>query len=181
MTGGNRTWFTADTHFGHGNIIRYCQRPFRDTREMDGAMISAWNAAVGPDDTVWHLGDFAFRSARAPMDLLRRLNGIKHLVWGNHDGPDCRAAPGWTSSQPYAEVSVEGQRLVLFHYACRVWNGCGRGAVQLYGHSHARLPGSSLSLDVGVDAWDFRPVGLAEIRRRLRTLPAFVPGDHHGQ
>ena len=54
------------------------------------------------------------------MDLLRRLNGIKHFVWGNHDGADCRAAPGWASSQPYAEISVEGQRLVLFRYACRV-------------------------------------------------------------
>lgn len=176
----SRVWFTSDTHFGHANIIRHCQRPFSSAPEMDEALITNWNAVVQPEDIVWHLGDFAFRSARAPQDYLSRLNGTKHLVWGNHDTQDCKSAPGWSSSQAYAEVSVDGQRSVLFHYAMRVWNKAHHGAIHLFGHSHGGMPGNSQSCDVGVDAWGFRPVQLTDIVARLRTLPPYHVGDHHG-
>ena len=53
------TFFTSDTHFGHENIIKYCNRPFTSTEEMDKALISNWNKVVKPEDTVFHLGDFA--------------------------------------------------------------------------------------------------------------------------
>lgn len=51
-------FFTADTHFSHDSIIRFCDRPFRDTQDMDEALVANWNRRVGPDDTVFHLGDF---------------------------------------------------------------------------------------------------------------------------
>ncbi|WP_258934193.1 hypothetical protein [Nesterenkonia pannonica] len=50
------TFFTSDHHFGHANIIRYCDRPFADVAEMDEAMIDRWNETVSPDDEVWVLG-----------------------------------------------------------------------------------------------------------------------------
>ena len=167
----SKAWFTADTHFGHANIIRHCARPFGSVGEMDATLAANWNAVVRPDDDVWHLGDFAFRNARSPDDYLRRLSGRKHLVHGNHDTEACRSATGWTSSQPMAEVVVEGTRLVLLHYAMRVWPGDRRGALHLYGHSHGKLEGNRLSLDIGVDVWAFRPVSLEEVRVRLATLP----------
>lgn len=166
-----KTWFVSDTHFGHANIIKHCARPFSTAGEMDAAMVAQWNGVVQPDDDVWHLGDFAFRSAAATESYLRRLNGRKHLVWGNHDSEASRAAPGWASSQAYAEVTVGGQRLVLLHYAMRVWPGSRRGALHFYGHSHGKLPGDRMSCDVGVDVWGFRPVGLDEIRQYLARLP----------
>ena len=52
-------YFTADQHFSHAGIIGLCKRPFRSIEEMDEAMIANWNTVVGPDDDVWHLGDFA--------------------------------------------------------------------------------------------------------------------------
>lgn len=85
----------------------------------------------------------------------------------------------WASSQAYAEV-VEGDRLVLLHYAMRVWNRSGRGSLHLYGHSHGNLPGDRQSCDVGVDVFGFRPVSLAEIKHHLATLPERRPVDHHG-
>lgn len=87
------TWFTADTHFGHAGIIGRCRRPHADARAMDAALAAAWNAVVRADDEVWHLGDFAFRSAHDAGAYLRRLNGRVHLVWGNHDSPETRADP----------------------------------------------------------------------------------------
>ncbi len=175
-----KTWFTADTHFGHANIIKHCARPFESVGEMDAAIAANWNAVVQPDEDVWHLGDFAFRSAASPEIFLRRLNGRKHLVWGNHDSEQSRASKLWASSQPYAEVKADGVRLVLLHYGMRVWPGSGRGALHLYGHSHGRLPGDRQCCDAGVDCWGFRPVGLDEIRRHLETLPERHPVDHHG-
>ena len=56
-------WFTADTHLGHQNIIKYCNRPFKTLDEMDTAIIRNWNERVDPDDTVLVLGDFCFRNS----------------------------------------------------------------------------------------------------------------------
>ena len=165
------TWFTSDTHFGHANAIKHCNRPFASADEMDEALIANWNAVVGPRDEIWHLGDFAFRNGTAATNYLRRLNGRKHLIWGNHDSNQVRKIAQWTSSQPYAEITVDKQRIVLFHYGMRVWNKLHHGAIHLYGHSHSNLPGTRKSLDVGTDCWNFFPVNLAQIQERLATLP----------
>jgi calcineurin-like phosphoesterase family protein len=136
---------------------------------MDAAMVDYWNATVAPDDTVWHLGDFAVRipPARA-ANLLAGLHGAKHLIAGNNDPPAIRALPGWASVQDYAELVLPCRRLVLCHYPLRVWNGQNRGALDLHGHSHGRLKPLPRQIDVGVDAWDFRPIGLDAILARVR-------------
>lgn len=171
-----QTYFTADTHFGHTNVIRFCNRPFADAEEMDAAMIANWNAVVGPKDDVFHLGDFAVRCDPKKMaNIFRRLNGRKHLIIGNHDSGATIALPWSSQAAHYREISVEGQRVILFHYGQRVWNGMRYGALQFFGHSHGRLPGCRASLDVGVDSWGYTPVTLAAIRERLALLEPFDP------
>ena len=165
-------WFTADTHFGHAGALALYRRPFGSVAEMDAEMVARWNETVGPDDEVWHLGDFALRtSAAAAAELLRRLNGRKHLITGNNDPSEIVGLPEWSSVQAYAEVNVGVQRLVLCHYAFRTWNGIGRGALNLHGHSHGQLKPIPKQYDVGVDAQGFTPVSLAAIlvSRRHRT------------
>jgi len=54
-------WFSADDHFGHGNIIKYCNRPFKDSNDMNSSLIRNWNQRVKPEDTVFHVGDFCFQ------------------------------------------------------------------------------------------------------------------------
>ena len=170
-----RTFFTADHHFGHEGIIRMCGRPFNSALEMDQALIASWNAVVRPDDEVWHLGDFAHRAdlnrMRAVFD---QLNGTKHLVIGNHDGSDTLGLP-WASKHEIAFFRSNGVRAVLCHYGMRVWPEQHRGAVHLYGHSHGRLGGTSLSVDVGVDCWNFMPVDMPQIQSRLKELPELDP------
>lgn len=162
-------FFTADTHFGHGGALGLLGRPFDSVAAMNAAMVSRWQAAVGPQDDVWHLGDFALTlKPTARAEILAALPGRKHLVAGNNDDPDTLALPDWTSIQTYAEVTVEGTALVLCHYPFRTWNGSGRGALNLHGHSHGRLEPLPRQMDVGVDVFDFRPVTLAEIRATLR-------------
>ena len=156
------TFFTADTHFGDHRPINIQRRPFANVAEMDAALVARWNAAVGPDDEVWHLGDVARRGADVP-GLLARLNGRKHLLRGNNDSAGTITAEGWASTGDYAELSVDGRALVLCHYPFRSWNGQGRGAINLHGHSHGRLKPMPGQFDVGVDARGFAPVTLADL------------------
>ena len=171
-------FFTSDTHFGDHRVLNLYPRPFASVAEMDAGMIERWNAVVGPDDDVWHLGDFA-RSARLAAEILPRLNGRKHLVVGNNDPPAVAALPGWASASHYAELDVDGTGAVLCHYAFRTWRDSGRGWVNLHGHSHGRLrPVLPRQADVGVDVHDFRPVTLEQAfgarwrRGKVKTLTA---------
>jgi calcineurin-like phosphoesterase family protein len=158
-------WFTADTHFGHAGALSLYRRPFGSVAAMNAEMVARWNEAVGPNDDIWHLGDFALRTPVAAVsDLLSSLNGRKHLVTGNNDPIEIAALPGWSSVQAYAEITADGQRVVLCHYAFRTWNGMAKGVLNLHGHSHGRLKPLPRQTDVGVDAWDFRPIQVRQMR-----------------
>jgi calcineurin-like phosphoesterase family protein len=162
-------FFTSDTHFGHGGALGLYRRPFASVAAMNQALVERWNEAVGPDDVVWHLGDFAIRQRPVVVaELLARLNGRKYLVAGNNDPPATIELDGWESVQPYAETTAEGVSLVLCHYPFRSWRGMGKGWVNLHGHSHGRMKPLPRQFDVGVDVWDFRPVTLEEILHRRR-------------
>lgn len=162
-------FFTSDTHFGHAGALGRFRRPFASVREMNAAMTARWNETVTDADEVWHLGDFAIKMpALAMTEILATLAGRKHLVLGNNDGEATRRLPGWASVQHYAEIEVEGTRLVLCHYPFRTWNGMYKGAYNLHGHSHGQLKEMTRQVDVGVDVWDFRPVTLSQIRGQRR-------------
>lgn len=170
-----RILFSSDHHFGHQAALGDrlgLRRPFATIEEHDEALVARWNAAVRPQDTVWHLGDFCHR---CPEDRARaifaRLNGRRrYLVCGNHDRISMRLP--WDgifdvarAIVPLADGTTQG--CWLSHWAYRVWPRQHQGDIHLYGHSHGRLPGTAASTDVGVDCFDFRPVTLDQIRARL--------------
>jgi calcineurin-like phosphoesterase family protein len=113
-------------------------------------------------------------------ELLATLNGKKHLVVGNNDGPDTLAAEGWASRQSYAEIVVDGTALVLCHYAFRTWKNMGRGWLDLHGHSHGRLRPQTRQYDVGVDVWNYRPITLAQLRVRRKPWNSPVRSEIQG-
>ena len=86
-----------------------------------------------------------------------------------HDLLDDAVVVAENGVKEIAEVNIRNQPIVLCHYAMRVWHHSGRGAWQLYGHSHGKLPSAegSRSMDVGVDTNDFRPYSFDEIRAKL--------------
>ena len=162
-------FFTSDTHFGHGGALGLYRRPFASVAAMNESLVERWNETVGPDDVVWHLGDFAIRQHQTVVThLLARLRGRKHLVAGNNDPPATRELAGWESVQSYLEIEVDGVFLVLCHYPFRSWREMGKGWVNLHGHSHGKLKPLPRQFDVGVDVWEFRPVTLGEILHNRR-------------
>lgn len=160
------TWLTADTHFGHGGALGLFRRPFASVAEMDEAMIERWRERVGTHDDVWHLGDVAVRPKPERLDaILERLPGHIRLVAGNNDDA-VRGHPRWAEVVDYAEIVLEGTALVLCHYPLRSWRGQHKGAWNLHGHSHHKLKPLTRQRDVGVDGYDFAPVGLEKLKRR---------------
>lgn len=171
-------YFTSDTHFGDPRVLRIDRRPFRNMLDHDAALISNWNSRVSPEDEVWHLGDFASGRAGFAEQLLSQLNGRKRLVIGNNDPVETTSALGWSSVQHYAELVVEGQRLILCHYPFRTWNQMGRRSINLHGHSHGRLKPMLRQFDVGVDARDLHPATLAEISAKNTRASSRHEAEH---
>jgi calcineurin-like phosphoesterase family protein len=164
------TWFSADFHYGHKNIIKFCNRPFATVEEMDEVLISNWNKKVGKFEHAWIIGDFCFNDKNKGQEILNRMNGIKHLVRGNHDSTSVKL-DGWASISDYEEMKIGSQKIILSHYAMRVWNGSHYGSWQLYGHSHGTLPDDPnlLSFDVGVDCHNFSPLSVEDIAAIMTT------------
>ncbi|MCB0331368.1 MAG: metallophosphoesterase family protein [Bdellovibrionales bacterium] len=165
-------FFTADHHFGHSNIIKFENRPFENSYYMDEAMIKKWNEKVSEKDKVYHLGDVSLKSPKHTRPILDRLNGRIYLIRGNHDKsackPECADRFEWIKDYHFLKVP-NGPMIVLMHYCLRVWDRKHYGTWHLYGHSHSNLPEieGELAVNVGVDCWDFAPVSLNEIAKKM--------------
>ena len=167
---------TADPHFGHKNILKYCKRPFSNVNEMDEALITNWNKIVQPDDEIHVVGDFAFCCTMDyALNIMKRLNGSKHLIIGNHDALALdmnNIRPGsWKSIKDLSETIINGQKIVLCHYALRTWHHSYKGVGHLFGHTHGTLPPYGKSFDCGVDSWNYTPLNSHQITQKLDELP----------
>ncbi len=187
-------WFTADLHLGHGNIVKYCQRPFlseseaaqaRETpcggwsvspetvRRHDEALLDAINACVGERDVLWILGDFSLAPIEAARAYRERLRCREvNFVRGNHDLPAYDTLFHRTIDQ--GQIRHLGKRIWLNHYPMRTWDKSFHGAWHLHGHVHGRLLEEDaanprlLSMDVGVDPCGYRPVSFEEVAAYMR-------------
>lgn len=176
----NNVWFTSDFHLGHFNIIRYCKRPFGSLREMDDVIVERVNACVRPNDVLYFLGDFCMGKEEQVITYRKRLACRKiHFIEGNHDKTTRKQQQLFASWGLLSEVHVAQQRIVLCHYAMRVWPHHAQGAWHLYGHSHGNLPDEpfALSLDIGVDTHDFRPWHFEEIQTVMAQKRAARDGN----
>ena len=171
-------WFTSDTHFGHANIIKYCDRPYTSLSEMDESLIENWNKVVRPNDSIYHLGDFTRGGQEEAMAYFSRLNGRIFVVPGGHDKQ-------WMSKGEYIsksghpveilspletiKMSILGRShlIVLCHYSMRVWDRSHYGSWHLYGHSHCGLPTHMKSMDVGIDCWNYFLVSLEKVAEKM--------------
>ena len=173
------TFFTSDTHFNHANIIKFCNRPFKDVEQMNDVMIANWNSVIGKDDTVFHLGDFCLGGAAEWTKILDRLNGKIYLIMVNHDLKNIRQ--GFISRFEHVamqmRIEIGKKRIYLCHYPFLCFEGVYKDDVwQLFGHVHTRRSNSGIDAgrlqylyptqyDVGVDNNNFTPVSFGQVKR----------------
>lgn len=165
-------FFTADDHFYHKNVIKYCNRPFADLKEMHETLIENWNKKVkGKNDTVYIIGDFSFYKTGP---ILEKLNGKKILIAGDHDKDAWKESyrDQWEQIIPYGvNISPHGKSITLTHWCQRVWKKSHYNSWHLFGHSHGKLEPIGKSWDVGVDANNFEPISFDEIAAIMKKRP----------
>ena len=161
-------YVTSDLHFGHKNIIKYENRPFKDIEEMDKKLIENWNKVISKTDKIYILGDFSWYKGEKTNEILEQLNGIKILIKGNHDKnflDDKKFNKNlFEGIYDYLVIKDNGIHYVLFHYPIAEFDGKNNGYIHLYGHIHSSnllLEGSlQHSYNVGVDRNNYYPVKL---------------------
>ena len=160
----NKVFFTADLHFGHKNIIKYCNRPYSSIESMNESIVKLWNKYVPNDADVFILGDVAFSMTKNKIrETLNSMNGRKHLVLGNHDKLDELPLDCFVhiSMQDQIVIKSEGENdtslyttVVLTHYPLLRWSGCSRGVFSLHGHEHGTIKNKDYMLNQMDVGWD---------------------------
>jgi len=159
-------WFTADTHFSHKNVIKYCNRPFDSINDMNDCLIYNWNSLVSPGDIVYHLGDFGNDRDPAIVSVFNKLKGNKILIQGNHDHSAIRNLNwGWVKQVYY----LKEHKLWLSHFPHVYWHFSYYGSRHLFGHEHGKFDGIGKSIDVGVDTNDYKPYSINEVNELLKV------------
>lgn len=155
---------SSDHHFGHKNILKFCAetRPFATIEEHTEQLITRHNSVVKQDDEVYLMGDFAFLQPDKILQILKRMNGIKYFLFGNHD-KNMKKIPSLISAEfvwmkDYHELRVDRadvrSPIVLHHYPIHSWNRMHHGALHFYGHTHISIPTmfDGRGKDIGVDS-----------------------------
>lgn len=162
-------YYTSDPHFGHANIIKFCDRPWKDVSEMDEALIKNWNDTVTDEDHVYILGDICMNKNKL-VKILERLNGFIHIVAGNHDVKNLPSVLKHMKGKVFIHplihtVKDEGRKVVLCHFPIYEWNGYYHGVVHFHGHTHGSIGDNFRpnAFDVGVDSREYRPMTYDEI------------------
>lgn len=110
-------YYTADLHFHYALLLP--SRPFATVEEMDEALVKNWSDTVGPEDTVYLVGDIGWNGGRVPGELLERLSGHKHLIRGNHDTgyEDAGRLYRWFETvTDFNEIDDGETHILLCHY-----------------------------------------------------------------
>ena len=170
-------FITSDLHLGHHNIIKYCNRPFKDVAHMNRVLIKNWNDRVKEEDVVFHLGDFCFKNSNesrgegqcmTAFHWLNNLNGQKVMLKGNHDRNNSLKV-----LMHRAFIEYAGQEYEMVHAPDDATGEC---TITFCGHVHERwkyrlsqgCSGDTILINVGVDVNDFMPKTLDEVLNEFK-------------
>jgi len=186
--------FYSDPHFGHKNIISFCDRPFANVQVQTDELILRYNKLIKPDDWVLWLGDVFFsHSAWEGRNVLERMNGQKVLVKGNHDGSDSKMlSMGFALVVPEMHIMIADKLCKLSHYPYALTPDevnrlkkegkhvdlryAGRrpkrvkDEILIHGHTHSAEKYRNNMVHVGVDAWNYGPALMEEVASIVEDL-----------
>lgn len=161
-------WFTSDEHYGHDNVIKYNNRPFHCTMEMDSILISNHNNLVGKNDVTIHVGDFTLsKNLEYVFGIIKQLNGKHVFVEGSHDVWMRKIDPMFVN-QIYFRKFGKKARIAVCHYKMESWPCSHYDSLHVHGHHHGKYLPDNRRMDVGVDTNNFKPYHLDEILKILK-------------
>jgi calcineurin-like phosphoesterase family protein len=217
----NNIWFFSDSHYGHKNIVRGTTswenagdkvRDFDTLEEHNEALIGNLNSCMKENDTAYCLGDWSFGGHENIKNFRERLRCKNiYLIFGNHDQhiepTNSPYRSLFNGCDYYKEISVKvpstqsgkfgKTKIIMSHYAMRVWNQSHHGSIMLYGHSHGTLDEmrpemcnptwigdqyfikNYKTMDVGVDTHNLYPYHLDEILDIMKDREVLLGIDHH--
>lgn len=166
----DNVWVWSDTHFGHANVIQYCKRPFTSVQEMTYVMVENHNKVVGPDDLVIWVGDVAFYNEERTDAILKRLNGDRILVIGNHDIHKKRVKQLDFKEQHLLYTIEDSAMPLLFtHFSM---SNIPTPWFNVHGHSHNKphdLQDSPHHFNVSVEVINYTPIHIDEIKKIAKS------------
>lgn len=161
-------WFAADTHFDHENIRVHCNRPWKSCHEMNEAIVSNFNSVIGKKDTIYIVGDFAWKNHGR---WICALNGHKVFIPGNHDKMNLEHLRCFSNNSKNPkedkifETKIDNHRVVMCHFPMVSWNASCHGSWHIYGHVHGRYVHPGLAMDVGIDTNNYMPYSWDDVKR----------------
>ena len=171
-----KIWFTADCHFDHENIIKFCNRPFKNVNHMNEEIIRRWNNKVSSEDVVYHIGDFAFKGMDNAIRFESKLNGNIVHIRGNHDKNN-----GVKTYNTKAIMEFGGLVFYVTHIP-PVENQIGTIESNLISicdfilcaHVHNlwkwKRIDNKIAINVGVDVWNFEPINIHSILKLISRI-----------
>lgn len=194
-----KVWFTSDLHLCHRNILKYTDRINRiglnpqspNLDQMNQWIIDKWNSRVDKQDIVYMLGDFSFINTDITRKFLEKLNGKKHLIWGNHDKSlkgleyyfeSCSDIKETTFKKDNFPFLDENMTVVMCHFPILAWDRRMHGSIMLHGHTHGSIDelnknSGELRVDVGLDGKlaDYDMVSLEQVYSYMKNVSGGKP------
>ena len=165
-----KIWFIGDTHFGHKNIITYCNRPFESVDQMTEVLIRNWNSVVAKEDRVIMNGDFALCGKEVIINIGNTLNGRKTLIIGNHDGASLKTYYEAGFEMVSKDPILVNEFFIVSHTPQYVQeNGV---YANIFAHVHTNpmyKDVSSRSFCTSVERINYTPISFEEIIKEMRN------------
>lgn len=163
-----RVFIISDTHFNHRAVLRFERGEFKTIKEHDEYIIKKWNSVVKDDDIVFHLGDLGLGSRNEIEEIVKRLNGHKILIRGNHDNFNDEFYLKIGFEEVYRNPVYIG-KIVLSHFP--LYEALNNPyIINVHGHLHS----STLSLDnyscVSCKKINYTPVLINNFKKRVQKL-----------
>lgn len=191
----NNIFFSADSHIGHKNVLKYMpNRPYaleQDTKAHDEWLIELWQKTIDKRDRVYFAGDLTFYGSEDARRLLEKLPGEKYISTGNHDESIKSHLNYFRKASQIMDVTIKPSacdcikdelRIVLCHYPLLDWPGKHQGVIMLHGHCHGSMDeynaqSVDLRFDIGIDsALAKRAGGFIDIKTLYEAIMAKTNG-----
>lgn len=163
-----KIYFYADPHFGHKNVIKYCNRPFANVSEMNSTLIKNFNKTVEHDAIIYILGDFSFLNTESTKQILKALKGFKILVKGNHDPKPNSYYRKLGFSEVYDKPIIILDKYILSHEPVFDDEYVDTRFINIYGHLHNNAVNEFANkYCVSVEKTDYKPISLEQINEEV--------------